>query len=143
MFKHLLVPTDGSETAAKAATVAADLAARYGARASIVSVVDPVPFFGSVEASERRSPITSMPRNRLRARASTQRQRRCVPRGSPLRVRSFRNIPGQAIIATAAKNGCDLIVMGSHGRRGLDAVLLGSVAHKVLTLAKLPVFIVK
>ena len=49
--------------------------------------------------------------------------------------------PYQAIIATAADRGCDLIVMASHGRSGLSAVLLGSVTNKVLTHTKIPVLV--
>ena len=49
--------------------------------------------------------------------------------------------PSQAIIATAADRGCDLIVMASHGRSGLSAVVLGSVTNKVLTHTKIPVLV--
>ncbi|MGA9034380.1 MAG: universal stress protein, partial [Pseudolabrys sp.] len=49
--------------------------------------------------------------------------------------------PYKAIIATAADKGCDLIVMASHGRSGLSAVVLGSVTNKVLTLTKTPVLV--
>jgi nucleotide-binding universal stress UspA family protein len=49
--------------------------------------------------------------------------------------------PYQAIIATAADRGCDLIVMASHGRSGLSAVVLGSVTNKVLTHTKIPVLV--
>ena len=51
--------------------------------------------------------------------------------------------PYQAIIATAADRGCDLIVMASHGRSGLSAVVLGSVTNKVLTHTKIPVLVVR
>jgi len=51
--------------------------------------------------------------------------------------------PYQAIIATAADKGCDLIVMASHGRGGLSAVVLGSVTNKVLTYTKIPVLVVQ
>jgi nucleotide-binding universal stress UspA family protein len=51
--------------------------------------------------------------------------------------------PYQAIIATATDRGCDLIVMASHGRSGLSAMVLGSVTNKVLTHAKIPVLVVQ
>ena len=49
----------------------------------------------------------------------------------------------EGILETARAEGCDLIVMGSHGRRGIEALILGSVAQKVLTHASLPVMIIK
>jgi nucleotide-binding universal stress UspA family protein len=51
--------------------------------------------------------------------------------------------PHEAIIENAGKRNCDLIVMASHGRRGLDAVLLGSETVKVLTHTKIPVLVVR
>ena len=51
--------------------------------------------------------------------------------------------PYEAIIATATDRGCDLIVMGSHGRSGLSAVVLGGVTNKVLTYTKVPVLVVQ
>ncbi|MEN9384282.1 MAG: hypothetical protein RL323_1425, partial [Pseudomonadota bacterium] len=49
----------------------------------------------------------------------------------------------EGILETAEAEGCDLVVMGSHGRKGVQALILGSVAQKVLTHAKVPVLIVK
>ena len=51
--------------------------------------------------------------------------------------------PYEAIVATATDRGCDLIVMGSHGRSGLSAVVLGGVTNKVLTYTKVPVLVVQ
>jgi nucleotide-binding universal stress UspA family protein len=54
-----------------------------------------------------------------------------------------RNVVYEGILETAEAEGCDLIVMGSHGRQGVKALILGSVAQKVLTHAKVPVLVVK
>ncbi|MCU0956446.1 MAG: universal stress protein, partial [Hydrogenophaga sp.] len=54
-----------------------------------------------------------------------------------------RNVVYEGILETAQAEGCDLIVMGSHGRQGVKALILGSVAQKILTHAKVPVLVVK
>ena len=144
MYQHILLPTDGSASADKATDAAVDLAKRYAARLSIVSVIDPVPFItfpdGGGEAlayyleAAEASAKQGLAQAGARAKAAG-----LAFEGQVLREHG----PARSIIDYAGKQGCDLIVMGSHGRRGLDAVLLGSVAHKVLTLSKVPVLVVK
>jgi nucleotide-binding universal stress UspA family protein len=144
MFTKILLPTDGSSTAAQAAEVAADLAKRYGARLEIVSVIDPVPFISFpdgggealsyyLEAAEEGAKLG------IAAAEAAAKLAGVAFASKVLREHG----PAVSIVEHAKSSGCDLIVMGSHGRRGLDAVLLGSVAHKVLTLSTLPVFVVK
>lgn len=144
MFKCILLPTDGSEQAENAAKVAVDLARRYQARLEIISVIDPVPFIsfpeGGGEALAYYLEAADESAKQGIAQASALAAAADVPHASQV-LREHG--PAQSIVQHAADAGCDLIVMGSHGRRGLDAVLLGSVAQKVLTLAKMPVFIVK
>ncbi|MDZ4127180.1 MAG: universal stress protein, partial [Hydrogenophaga sp.] len=68
----------------------------------------------------------------------------CAAEGVPFAGDTIeRNVVYEGIIETAEAEGCDLIVMGSHGRQGVKALILGSVAQKVLTHAKMPVLIVK
>jgi len=144
MFTKILLPTDGSGTATHAAEVAADLAKRYGARLEIVSVIDPVPFISFpegggealgyyLEAAEEGAKVGI---------AAAEAAAKAAGVGFHSYVLREHG-PAVSIVEHAKTSGCDLIVMGSHGRRGLDAVLLGSVAHKVLTLSTLPVFVVK
>ncbi len=144
MFKKILLPTDGSDTAQRAALVAVDLAGRYGASLEIVSVIDPVPFMyfpdGGAEAmAYYMDAAEAAAKGGLDGAASAAKAAGVPYNSHVLREHG----PAQAITEHALSSGCELIVMGSHGRRGLDAVLLGSVAQKVLTLAKLPVLVVK
>ncbi len=144
MYKHILLPTDGSTSADKAVAAAVDLAQRYGARLSFVSVIDPVPFVTFPEGGGEALAYY------LEAAEASAKQglelagQRASEAGVAFESQVLREHgPAPSIIDYANQQGCDLIVMGSHGRRGLDALLLGSVAHKVLTLAKVPVLIVK
>jgi nucleotide-binding universal stress UspA family protein len=144
MFKKILLPTDGSETAQRAALVAVDMASRYGAALEIVSVIDPLPFAyfpdgGSEAMALYMEAAEAAAKQGLDATEAAAKAAGLVCSAHVLREHG----PAQAITEHALSSGCELIVMGSHGRRGLDAVILGSVAQKVLTLAKLPVLVVK
>jgi nucleotide-binding universal stress UspA family protein len=144
MFKKILLATDGSETAQRAALVALDLAGRYGAALEIVSVIDPLPFVyfpdGGAEAMAfYMEAAEAAAKDGLAGAAAAAKAAGVAFSAHVLREHG----PAQAITAHALSSGCELIVMGSHGRRGLDAVILGSVAQKVLTLAKAPVLVVK
>lgn len=142
MFQRILFPTDGSECARRAAAVAADLARRYGAELHVLSVIDPYPFSDFGDASAIEAYITAAEEASLSgleaARAAAAAQ------GVAVQVHVLRlHSPSQAIQETAARLACDLVVLGSHGRRGLDALLLGSVAQKVLSHSAVPVFVVR
>lgn len=144
MFKKILLLTDGSATAARAAEVAADLARRYGAALEIVSVIDPVPFVSFPEGGGEALAYyldAAEESARIGLAAAEAAARSAGVPASSLVLREHG--PAQSIVEQARQGGADLIVMGSHGRHGLDAVLLGSVAQKVLTLAPVPVFVVK
>lgn len=144
MFKRILLPTDGSATAERAAVVAADLACRYGATLSLVSVIDPVPFVTFPEGGGEALAYYLDAAEEGARQGLAAAQAAATAAGVSCETRILREHgPAQSIVEQAREQDCDLIVMGSHGRRGLDAVLLGSVAQKVLTLSTLPVFIVK
>lgn len=144
MFTKILLPTDGSNTALRAAEVAADLAKRYGARLEIVSVIDPVPFISFPEGGgEALAYYLEAAEDGAKTGIAAA---EAAAKAAGVAYASFvlrEHGPAVAIVEHARSSGCDMIVMGSHGRRGLDAVLLGSVAQKVLTLAKMPVFVIK
>jgi len=142
MFKKILLPTDGSELSGKAVQGALKMAKQLGASVAAVTVVEPYSYSTlseyrpeSLEAFEARNAQAA--EERLAPVVSAAREA-----GVPcekVTVKSFS--PYEAIIDTAAKTGCDVIFMASHGRRGLSAVLLGSETQKVLTHSTIPVLV--
>ena len=144
MFKKILVPTDGSPLAHQAAEYAADLAKVHGAQIVGVYVIDPFPYIGIGDASAvglqaYLSEAKQAANRSLEVLAASCKQRGVAFAGDTIE----RSVVYEGITETAKAEGCDLIVMGSHGRQGVSALVLGSVAQKVLTHTRLPVLIVK
>jgi nucleotide-binding universal stress UspA family protein len=146
-YTHLLVPSDGSETSSKAVHEAVKLARCSGARITILHAQPnvPLPVVGMgemLDASTMEALIaaTRKDSDRLLAEAS-----RIAAEGgitaSCERVQS--DLPHKVILEAAERLGCDLIVMGSHGRRGLQGLLLGSQTQRVLLNAPCPVLVVR
>lgn len=147
MFKHILAPTDGSELSLRAVRVAADLARASGARLTLFHALPepPLPVTGFGEDAQYD------PDKPKRFSAAAQAQGQAFLDAAVEAARSAGidaqavfaagDAPYQAIIRTADEQECDVIVMASHGRRGLDALLLGSETHKVLTHCKVPVLV--
>jgi nucleotide-binding universal stress UspA family protein len=147
MYKHILLPTDGSELAEGAVTHGLSLAKFVGAKVTVIIVVEQfgawVPPFGGRAAAEelvrQSEQIKKHAASVLDHVANTAKQA-----GVPCDTVQVEDMqPYEAIITTARDRGCDLIVMGSHGRSGLSAVVLGSVTNKVLTYTKVPVLVVQ
>ncbi|HEX5128245.1 MAG TPA: universal stress protein [Usitatibacter sp.] len=145
MYKHILVPTDGSKLSLAAARAAARLAAKLGARMTALHVVEPYrpPIYseGSIAYQAYYSPEEYEARMREvaeRATAKVQELARGVKCG---RLTMMESQPWEAIVKAARSKKCDLIVMASHGRRGLAGLLLGSETQKVLTHSKVPVLV--
>jgi nucleotide-binding universal stress UspA family protein len=143
MYQHILIPTDGSELAERAVTHGLSLAKSIGAKVTVISVEEPfnwLPFAGArsveqhAEYAELIKKFAASALNRA-ANAAKQAGVSC----DTLQVEDAQ--PYQAIIATATDRGCDLIVMASHGRSGLSAIVLGSVTNKVLIYTKTPVLV--
>jgi nucleotide-binding universal stress UspA family protein len=142
MYKHLLIATDGSELAGKAVATGLQLAKALGAKATAVTVTEAwaamVPGEGAfvfpVEEYEK-----AAARNAARILADVAAQAQKL--GVPCETVHVTEFPAEGIILTAKDKGCDLIVMASHGRRGLSRVLLGSQAVRVLTHSTVPVLI--
>ena len=143
MYQHILIPTDGSELAESAVTHGLSLAKSVGAKVTVIIVEDPLNWLPLVEAgafeplgkyAEQIKIFAASVLNRA-ANAAKQAGVSC----DTLQVGDAQ--PHQAIIATATDRGCDLIVMASHGRSGLAAIVLGSVTNKVLTYTKTPVLV--
>ena len=142
MFKRILVPTDGSELSEKAIKAAVDLA--HTLKASVVGMTTLEPYSYS-NLSEYR-PETLDDYEARMDKAGAERLARIADAASqaglPVETVSVKSFsPYEAIIDTAKASKCDLIVMASHGRRGLNAVLLGSETQKVLTHSTIPVMV--
>ena len=133
-FTNILVPTDGSERSVKAVEGAARFARPLGATLVVMSVVEP---YSYTNLAEYRPESTAEAEERLEAARKI-----AVAAGVEVKtvmVKSFS--PAEAIIEQAEKNGCDIIFMASHGRKGIAAVLLGSETQKVLTHSHFPVMV--
>jgi nucleotide-binding universal stress UspA family protein len=146
MFKHILIPTDGSELSQKAIRTGVELAKFHGAR---VTGVHAIPDYHLMIAYEGAFDPVTEERIEKEARARADNylefiQKTCSEAGVPCdTVCETSDHPYDAIIKTADAQNCDLILLHSHGRKGLAAVLLGSETRKVLTYAKIPVMVVR
>ena len=147
MYKHVLVPTDGSDLSAKAITHGVSLASALGARLTVVTVTAPLhvlaesPLLGSNAPEE----FAAYAANRIseEARRSLAAARMAAKLGKVAcdTLQVEHEEPHMGIIDTAKSHACDLIVMASHGRRGVSAILLGSETLKVLTHSTIPVLV--
>jgi nucleotide-binding universal stress UspA family protein len=143
MFKHILIPTDGSDLSRKAILYGVELAKESGAKVTGLTVAQPyqppgvdavfIPLDqGDYEEQSRLLSERAMEQVKMAAQAA----------GVPCEtMREVHDQPYRAIIDAAGALGCDLIVMASHGRRGISALLLGSETAKVLTHSTIPVLV--
>ncbi|MCC8967773.1 universal stress protein [Bradyrhizobium sp. Pear76] len=140
MYRHILIPTDGSELAEHGVRQGLALAKSLGAKVSVIFVIEPFSEIGGryrellTKFAEIRKEEATSALDRA-AQAAKEAGVSC----EATQVESGQ--PHQAIIAAAADKGCDLIAMSSHGRSGLSMLLVGSVTNKVLTQAKTPVLV--
>jgi nucleotide-binding universal stress UspA family protein len=145
MFKHILVPTDGSELSQKNAERAISFAKDAGARITAFHAMAeyPVTYYGEGALIDPTTPEKFAElMNRQADEYLAAVAARCEAAGVPCAtMKSTGDVPYEAIIAAAEKAGCDLIFMASHGRRGISALLLGSETHKVLTHTTIPVLV--
>lgn len=146
MFKNILVPTDGSEQSLSAVRTAVELAKLHGAKLTGIHVIPDYHLLIAYEGAF--DPITEERiEQEAKARAATylgQVEEAARQVGVECRtVCETSDHPYDAILRAADSQGCDLIVMTSHGRKGLAAVLLGSETRKVLTHARVPVLVVR
>lgn len=143
MYKHLLIPTDGSELSLAAVQQAAKFARTLGASVTVLNVQPeyPAPVLGDSFVAPRRKEFeaeyTRAAKSILDAaaaeidRAGLECQRRTANS----------NKPWEVIVRIATDEGCDLVFMASHGRSGLAGFLIGSETQKVLTHCKIPVLV--
>ncbi|SFB89757.1 universal stress protein [Massilia yuzhufengensis] len=145
MYKRILIPTDGSPVSDYAAGAAIDFAQACGSETVALSIAVPEPVLQSLEGAMVLDPgqeVDTLLRHAYQlASAIAERARTAGVACTPLT--RFALDPGEAIVETARKQGCDLIVMGSHGRRGLSRLLAGSVTQSVLAYAPVPVMVLR
>lgn len=145
-YEHMLVPTDGTEASHHAIEQAVELARHAGARITGYHLIEPLPtpsgmFTTMADVREHETyPARAGEVAREHLAVLEQSARNAgVPCTTYYEISA--KAPYEAIIEAARTNGCDLIVMGTHARRGLDAVFLGSETHKVLTHSAIPVLV--
>lgn len=146
-FQHLLVPTDGSDLSARAVTEAAALAHALGARLTLfhVQTAFPISLVGVGELVDPATVDALITAAREHSQSVLREAQDLVAQQglSANTVCDEHPVPHQAIVAAAERLGCDLVVMASHGRRGLQGVLLGSETQRVLSHCSLPVLVVR
>ncbi len=147
MYKNLLVATDGSKLSEKALAHAIGLAQAVGAKLTAFYAAPdyPMPAYADGVVYE---PVTRREYAKLAAEDAQKILDAAASKATAAGIDcktaySIAPAPWEAILAAAKKHKCDAIVMASHGRRGISAVLLGSETQKVLTHTKLPVIVVR
>jgi nucleotide-binding universal stress UspA family protein len=143
MFKHIVIATDGSDLATKGVEAGLGLAHQLKAKVTIVTASEPwqaavggaAPAFSFPIAEHDKAAAENAERILAAAAAAAK------PKGPTCETVHANGFPAEAIIETAKAKGCDLIVMSSHGRRGLRRLLLGSQASQVVTLSTIPVLV--
>lgn len=144
MFKHLLVPIDGSPTSELAVAKAIGLAKAFDTEVTAIYVIDPYPFTGvgadfAYGQGQYLNAAKAAATDAL-SNARTQMEQAGV-KVKTATVES--HTVWRGILEAAESGGADLIVMGSHGRSGIEKLVLGSVAQKVITNTRLPVLLVR
>ena len=145
MYSHFLIPTDGTDLSHQAVEKGVAFAAEQKAKVTLLYVQ---PDFSVPLGSES---VMLAPETREDyIKASQQQAKKILEKAAAVAAHAgikaltqttVSNEPYEVIIETASTEGCDLIFMASHGRRGLSGLLLGSVTQKVLTHCKTPVLV--
>ena len=146
-YTHLLVPSDGSELSIKATHEAVKLARSCGARITVMHAQPrvPLPILGMGDMLEASTMETLIAASRRESDRLLD-EARSIATAAGIVVSCERvesDLPHKVILEAAERLGCDLIVMGSHGRRGLQGLLLGSETQRVLLAAPCPVLVVR
>lgn len=141
MYNNILIATDGSQLSRKAITHGIMLAKALNARITVVTVSSPL--YGDMmgEASLHLPEMEQLAFKHAAEHLEEVGRMASSANVACETVHVSGKFPYEGIINTAATKGCDLIVMASHGWRGLQALLLGSEAQKVLTHSKIPVLV--
>jgi nucleotide-binding universal stress UspA family protein len=140
-FQHILVPVDFSETSERALDGAIELAQRFGGDVTVMHAYQ-IPVYGFpdgafITSADVAAQISQAAQERLDEAVRT-REGRGVPLSAVLRD----GVPWEEVNAVAAERKADLVVIGTHGRRGLARALLGSVAENVIRTSDVPVLVI-
>ena len=144
MFKKILLANDGSQASLHAARLALNLARVHGASLTVVNVVDPYPFIGIGEINpmgfeaymEAARALAQQSQHQVLSLAQS------LHFAQDIHTLTVEDVSvAEGIIKTAQDTGADLIVIGSHGRNAVSRLVMGSVAHKVLSQSPIPVLI--
>ena len=145
MYKHILIPTDGSELSESAILKGVALAKSMNAKVTGVTVSAP---FHAIAVEPLM--VTDTPAQYMKdCETLAAKYLGAIERAAKISGLQYEGMhvihdqPYEAIIATASDKACDLIVMASHGRRGMKALVLGSETTKVLTHSKIPVLVLR
>jgi nucleotide-binding universal stress UspA family protein len=147
LYQHLLVPSDGTPLSERALGQGLALAKALGARVTLLHVQPPLPV-SMVGLGDMLDPATveslSLLAERESGRIVEAARATALQEGVEIQTEVLKqDLPHRAIVDTAKRLGCDLIVMASHGRRGLSSLLLGSETQRVLLDASVPVLVVR
>jgi nucleotide-binding universal stress UspA family protein len=145
MYKHILLPTDGSALAREAVQAGVDLAKSLGARVTgfyAAPPASPIEYKGLLPVGYTDPAKREKTIERAAAKHLEVIEKAAKAAGVPFKVEhAVNDYPADAILAAAKKSKCDLIFMGSHGHRGFKDSMLGSQTQKVLSLSKIAVLV--
>ena len=148
MYKHILLPTDGSKLASKAVKQGIQLAEAVGARVTVINVV---PEYQMMMDERFVMPNAALLKKRFEEETAKHSKKILDEMKAEAKAAGVScdgvsvnsGLPYEAIIKQAKKAKCDLIMMASHGRKGIASILLGSETAKVLTHSTIPVLVVR
>lgn len=144
MYRRILVPTDGSETTGRAVASAIALAKALGAEVHTLCVKETFPFGAVAELQPAPPQEFYDAQEKIAAKHVQAVVDACRAEGVACHPATIDGVqPWEAIVAHAESTGCDLLVMGSHGRSGIRALFLGSETQDVLSHTRLPVLVVR
>lgn len=148
MYRHILIATDGSEVAQNGVDHGLQLAHSLGARVTLLTVTEPYPAYigGEFGALPAEAFLASYDKDQTDIATALLASARKTADTYGVAVETL-HVPetpaAEAIVQTAQDRGCDLIVMGSHGRRGIGRLVLGSKTWEVATHSSVPVLVVR
>jgi nucleotide-binding universal stress UspA family protein len=145
MYQHILLPTDGSEVAQRGIAAGLELAKAIGARVTFVVASEPLPavvggMAFAIDLSQYAGSQDESAKALLKTAKAAADQAGVV---TAELVHASESQPAAAILETSKSRHCDLIVMASHGRRGMGRLLLGSQTAEVVTHSQIPVLVIK